>query len=775
MSKKSIVFSVVAIFICLIIIALAFLLIGDGMFSLNNNYYQARLLFLNSEIKYFEDTYLPQSLQFASYNCLYYVLGYYNSNPSTCNGNYSCFEEDFYECLMNGSINGVTLSGIINKSLGDFVSNYIVQERENGLNVSVTFKAFNVSEKVPYYVDVDVEYNIVADAVDNLSFWNNTHSNSVRFSVYDISDPLWKYEAGVDLPVRSAEYYSSLGSVDRWNQYVFNESLQEGYAYSYKNGYVEYTIGNSFLGRLINYSFPVMMGSLGLWDFDYDTEKGISFLWDLSSLGESGILKGDTLVAYSFDNVTLNLTGNEVYDMSGYRNNGSLNGVVFTNSSCVSGDCFVFGPGDNITTSLDVNLGQKFGIAMWIRPFSNDTFVMEKVNDFKILINDSRLLWWGFNGSDWNEVSSLGTLVPDQWNSVVVTYSNGQEVVFLNGVRDSNIGNFYIENSSSKLILGGSPGFNGSIDEVGVYIRSLTGGDVVSSIFNSRRVYFVDYVNSLFLKGVDFESDGRYGMVPVNFSLGDHYTISFWILPFNYSSNLNERQGILILKNSTDSITPFSNDGLRFFLNGNDKLEWDIYPGEIGNLVSNFSVGRWNYFVAVFDGTVARLYWNGHKVYEVASDMRKSNLNMVYFPFLASAHFFRGIIDEIRVYNRTLSDRDILNSYLDYNSFGKGLNRYVILVNPNKFGFNDTYYKRNVSYSDVLFFKYWDQGLKYNYTLFNLTNFTSSDPAVPYYNFLLDECMMEAFNVFDWDTKTGIVYVGNDSANCLNEIYKGWY
>ena len=79
---------------------------------------------------------------------------------------------------------------------------------------------------------------------------------------------------------------------------------------------------------------------------------------------------------------------------------------------------------------------------------------------------------------------------------------------------------------------------------------------------------------------------------------------------------------------------------------------------------ATLSNGQWAHLVGVYDGSNARLYWNGNLVDTTAAGYMDENTNAVDLGIaenvdLSDDRYLHGTMDEVRVYNRTLSPAEV--------------------------------------------------------------------------------------------------------------------
>lgn len=106
----------------------------------------------------------------------------------------------------------------------------------------------------------------------------------------------------------------------------------------------------------------------------------------------------------------------------------------------------------------------------------------------------------------------------------------------------------------------------------------------------------------------------------------------------------------------------------------NQEVIWSVHDDNNTqyNNVSSFSLGNWVNVVGTWDNGIQRIYING--VLIASSTRAFSRINYSSATFLIGAadrgvnNFFNGDIDDVRIYNRALSEDEIKLLYESYNS-----------------------------------------------------------------------------------------------------------
>ena len=201
--------------------------------------------------------------------------------------------------------------------------------------------------------------------------------------------------------------------------------------------------------------------------------------------------------------------GTTAYD-SQSTNNGTLtNGPTWQSpSNCVSGSCLSFDGSDDYVNILNNDSLNPLQITMeiWVKPnaiLREDILhkIAADTNNrygYHMEITASGLFsaWFGTYGPAYNQINSTTVAQAGQWYHVVVTYSNEQAYLFINGRQENyqTFANSYNYISTANLTIGsGFTGnkFNGLIDEVRIYNRALSAEEIAQRYQASYTRYLV--------------------------------------------------------------------------------------------------------------------------------------------------------------------------------------------------------------------------------------------------------------------------------------------
>lgn len=155
-----------------------------------------------------------------------------------------------------------------------------------------------------------------------------------------------------------------------------------------------------------------------------------------------------------------------------------------------SGYALVFdGTDDYVSAGSTYNANESITIAAWIKPMSAQrNTVVDKGTQYWLELVNSNVLtyrYWGATSGGWRSFTTVSTVPLGEWSHVAVVnspswsapkiYINGAEATISTQSQEPNIGSgtFYIGGYS-----GSNYNFNGTIDEVMVFSRALSAGEI---------------------------------------------------------------------------------------------------------------------------------------------------------------------------------------------------------------------------------------------------------------------------------------------------------
>lgn len=179
---------------------------------------------------------------------------------------------------------------------------------------------------------------------------------------------------------------------------------------------------------------------------------------------------------------------------------------------------------------------------------------------------------------------------------------------------------------------------------------SITTNDL--TIYGSNYWYDEGHLN----KCLDFDGSQDYATIPSNNSLKitPHITVECWI-------NADTFSGLMQFCNKQKYILRFESDFCEFV------------PTVSGQQVQNtgisanyMTIGQWHHIVGTYNGTQIKFYLDG---LPKDTTSKTGSLDTDNLTFVVGARFyyndrkFDGRVDEVRLYNRALSDEEILQNY----------------------------------------------------------------------------------------------------------------
>ena len=474
--------------------------------------------------------------------------------------------------------------------------------------------------------------------------------------------------------------------------------------------------------RLYNLTKPKILsasdsGLVGYWSFDEGSGNKVG---DMSGRGNDGIASGSPAWINGRRGKALNFNGTNQYVGAGQ--NSTLSNIAPLTASAWIYPTDVSATSRAIIAKTDVsNNGWKFG------PSSSGVGQISLV-----VVYDN-------SGADKvSRVSAINTLTINTWQYATVTwdggknytgmhiYINGSEVSYNDASSQNAIGN-RVSDATFDLTIGANYNglsrlFAGTIDEVRVYNRALSAGEVSNLYSSSKKIMKVNtsqntkltaglvgmwsfngpdiagniafdrsgYGNNGTINGASLDS-GKVGQAlkfsgaspQSNVDAGDinamdgltSITVSAWLkMP---SGSLTSEQH-MVDKSDCSGITNSSN--FELFgggVAGSHKVEFVIYKqGGASNLYESgqsstiVDDGNWHHILGLYDGSKVKIFVDGQEgnAFSVSGVTMPSTAqhfqigggcNSSTNYYIASG----SIIDEVRVYNRALSAAEINRLY----------------------------------------------------------------------------------------------------------------
>lgn len=468
----------------------------------------------------------------------------------------------------------------------------------------------------------------------------------------------------------------------------------------------------------------------------------------ISGLANSQVTSG--LVAkYSFNNGNAN-------DEVG-TNNGIVNGATSTNDRFGNiGKAYIF---DGVNDLID--LGNTSTFQMGQNDFSVSFWVESTVSQFGPIINkrndspnfDQYSINIGGYSSPSNNLAfyykpspgGIGALERSythnvsstSWQHIVVIHSfNGSTSMYINNqLAGSSNTAFSTENfniAEANLIagftnvLGTDYYFNGKLDDIAIYNRTLTANEVTSlyneanpivslstgliakySFNNTNTIDEIGTNDLTAQNGATFGID-RFGNInkatlldgsddylrTTNpfFYPGNDFSISLWYK----SNNVAQSRQTFFNTEPHQQISV----GYNWFGDGsydialNDGTSWNICSNAANGLDTFFVMGvtstNWNHFTMTYNGATWNSYINNNLVNTCNTGTPTSVISDLFFGSISVGpqSFFAGLLDDIWIYDRALIPAEVTALYNEQNPMTvgiseNGLMKYPIVVFPN--------------------------------------------------------------------------------------------
>ncbi|RLD16115.1 MAG: hypothetical protein DRI36_06145, partial [Caldiserica bacterium] len=224
-------------------------------------------------------------------------------------------------------------------------------------------------------------------------------------------------------------------------------------------------------------------------------------------------------------------------------------------------------------------------------------------------------------------------------------------------------------------------GFNGLLDEVRIYSRCLTKKEIVSHFIGKEiEPPFIEEIKKKLSKqhikreeawALEFNGKNTYVSIPAP-NLTEEFTLSAWIkpdIPFLDSSIIEQSTG-----NPPIGIRFGINDRRLFAAFSTDKNR--RIPVSAGrSIISDNAVikkGSWSYVALTYSikNKKASLYFNGIRIKEIPVEKPIYYAGGKYMtisgctPFPTMYGQFKGFIRNVKIYQKSLTDEEILNDYI---------------------------------------------------------------------------------------------------------------
>ncbi len=359
--------------------------------------------------------------------------------------------------------------------------------------------------------------------------------------------------------------------------------------------------------------------------------------------------------------------------------NASINNsyTIFGNSLTLAGN------GDYVRLSQNFSLLNNFTFSFWIRindSVNSDLPIWSSVDNANQIIIQPRGIDAKFNGASHTVISTPSNI--GKWIYLTITKQGSNVNLYRNGVFIGTVSfqnDFEINFSSS--FLGYSEGytnFKGNIDEVLIYNRALNVNEIESLYpdrlfygirptirlnFNNRTNSGFDSIleesNAVLNGNAKIVDGGRFGLAASFEETGDYITLGSVSSLTNFSI-----EGWLKLNNTSNASIPvWSKDSDYININPQGGIEVR-FNGVQKNFVSVSNNNIWVYMAVTKNGSNINVYRNAVLMGTINTGDFSINFSSSYLGRNKNGNlFYVGLMDDICIYNRTLSSVEIYNLY----------------------------------------------------------------------------------------------------------------
>jgi len=293
-----------------------------------------------------------------------------------------------------------------------------------------------------------------------------------------------------------------------------------------------------------------------------------------------------------------------------------------------------------------------------------------------------------------NDINGVLDIPNNQWTHTAITYDGTNLNMYVNGVKDPESTTKTLDTLTSTVFIGANiqhnEFWNGTIDEAAIWNVSLSpeviarhsGYGIDKSIYGNNATFMngtvVNFTNSKFGEAMGF--DGVDDFVSMgsksSFIFTNTSATELWIHPKTLSGN----DAIIAWYNDTaGSNSPSAHPTWYLFYDGTEIKIGGIADNTQASSGVGLNTNEWTYLALVTDNVSLILYKNGIRSYSKAltgdaiptGDIGDMKLRL---GFKANIEAFHGTIDEVAIWNKSLSaDRIAEHAGIkvrDYSGFG---------------------------------------------------------------------------------------------------------
>src|SRR3989344_8640118 len=207
------------------------------------------------------------------------------------------------------------------------------------------------------------------------------------------------------------------------------------------------------------------------------------------------------------NNTAIGENGTRAVDVSGNANHGTFNGGPVWNSSGKYGSAVTFDGVNDYILLPTISIANDITVSAWVYSdnFERNMMVVEKANvnaQWALFFENAGTpgLKWAGGAADYGCITSSFP-TNNQWHHIAATQSGTACSIYIDGVLNDTGTNTAIGNGNGQIYISSYDGagyfFNGSIDEVRIYNRSLSGREI-TQLYNVSNLQKLNNTNWLF-------------------------------------------------------------------------------------------------------------------------------------------------------------------------------------------------------------------------------------------------------------------------------------
>ena len=196
--KKGVIFSLLAVFLSFLFLSFLSLFLSEESHSSQIIFERAKIHKINSELKYFQNVYLRESVTYSAYFVLEEMINQMERDSTYKRDlqNYSFFLDELTLGLLDGEINGGRTSSLSQKNLEFFV-NELYKNELNLSHIDFDFEVLDVVayERKPFFLTLQLNFSVKFGEEGclgiDLCLWEVNKISVVDVPIYDLKNPLF--------------------------------------------------------------------------------------------------------------------------------------------------------------------------------------------------------------------------------------------------------------------------------------------------------------------------------------------------------------------------------------------------------------------------------------------------------------------------------------------------------------------------------------------------------------------------------------------------------